>query len=119
MLAISIEKLDKIIERFAQQNMRLSSGATGEAFVRLVKEYAELEPSAKKARSLKAAYMEAHGLAEMLAGGGEFAQLAEPKNLLLLHVSPRLEQEMRILLAAEGCSRRTQCHSGSASRDRW
>ncbi len=98
MSAISLEKLEKIIERFAGTEHALSSGATGEAFVRLSREYAELEPSAKKAQSLKAAYIEENDLREMLAGGGELAQLAEAEKPALAERIAQLEQEMRILL---------------------
>jgi peptide chain release factor 1 len=98
MPAISLEKLDKIIERFASAEHALSSGATGESFVRLSKEYAELEPSAKAARGLKAAYAERQGLEEMLASGGEFAQLAAAEQPALAERIEKLENEMRILL---------------------
>jgi peptide chain release factor 1 len=98
MPAISLEKLDKIIERFASAEHALSSGATGESFVRLSKEYAELEPSAKAARGLKAAYAERQGLEEMLASGGEFAQLAAAEQPALAERIEKLENDMRILL---------------------
>ena len=98
MSAINNQKLDRIIERFAGIEHALSSGATGEAFVRNSKEYAELEPSAKGAQALKAAYIERGGLAEMLAGGGELAQMAEAEKPQLDARIEKLEQEMRILL---------------------
>jgi peptide chain release factor 1 len=98
MPAISLEKLDKIIERFASAEHALSHGATGEAFVRLSKEYAELEPSAKMAMALKSAYDEDKGLSEMLGGGDEFAQLAEAERPALMQRIEKLEQDMRIQL---------------------
>jgi len=75
MSAINLQKLDRIIERFAGVEHALSSGATGEAFVKNSKDYAELAPMAKGAQALKAAYAEREGLTEMLAGGGELAQI--------------------------------------------
>ncbi|MDE2385244.1 MAG: peptide chain release factor 1 [Alphaproteobacteria bacterium] len=98
MSAINTQKLDRIIERFAGVEHTLSSGATGEAFVKASKEYAELGPSAKAAQILKSAYAEREGLNEMLAGGGELAQMAEAEKPLLEERIDRLEQEMRILL---------------------
>ena len=56
MATLPPEKLDRLIARFAGVEHALSSGATGEAFVKLSKEYAELEPTAKAAQALKAAY---------------------------------------------------------------
>ena len=50
MATISHEKLDRIIQRFATVEHDMSSGNVGgDAFVKLSKEYAELEPTAKKA----------------------------------------------------------------------
>jgi peptide chain release factor 1 len=98
MSAIQIQKLERILERFATVEHSLSSGATGEAFVKLSKDYAELEPMAKGARKLKAAYLERAGLAEMLAGGGEMAQMAEAEKPALDQRIHDLEQDMRILL---------------------
>jgi len=98
MSAINIQKLDRIIERFAGVEHALSSGATGEAFVKNSKEYAELEPSAKGAQALKSAYSERDGLADMLAGGGELAQMAEAEKPELDAKIEKLENDMRILL---------------------
>ncbi len=98
MTGISLEKLDKIIERFAGVEHSLSAGATGEAFVKLSKDYAELEPAAKAAMVLRSSYDELSGLDEMLAAGGELAEMASAeKPVLATHIAA-LEQEMRILL---------------------
>ena len=98
MSAIHIQKLDRILERFATVEHALSSGATGEVFVKLSKDYAELEPMAKGARNLKSAYQEREGLTEMLAGGGELAQMAEAEKPAIEQRISDCEQEMRILL---------------------
>jgi peptide chain release factor 1 len=98
MSAIHIQKLDRILERFASVEHALSSGATGEAFVKLSKDYAELDPTAKGARNLKAAYIERDGLAEILNAGGEMAQMAEAERPALDARIEKFEQEMRILL---------------------
>jgi len=98
MAAINPQKLERIIERFASVEHALSSGVTGEAFVKNSKDYAELAPMAKSANVLKAAYAEREGLTEMLAGGGEMAQMAEAEKPELDERIKNLEQEMRILL---------------------
>jgi peptide chain release factor 1 len=98
MSALPREKLDRIIERFASVEHALSSGATGEAFVKLSKDYAELEPTAKAAQSLKAAYSEAEGIADMIAAGGELASMAEAEKPVLAAKIEELEQKLRIML---------------------
>ncbi|MEO6607956.1 MAG: peptide chain release factor 1 [Aestuariivirga sp.] len=98
MTAIALQKLDRIIERFAGVEHALSSGATGEAFVKNSKDYAELSPMAKGAAALKAAYAERDGLDEMAATGGELAHMAEAERPVLNERIETLEQEMRILL---------------------
>ena len=72
MSAIAIEKLDRIIHRFANVEHELSSGPSGDMFVKLSKEYAEMEPTAKAAQALKHAYKERDDVDDMLkAGGGD------------------------------------------------
>ena len=98
MSVINPQKLDRIIERFAGVEHALSSGATGEVFVKNSKDYAELAPMAKGAMALKAAYVERTGLTEMLAGGGELAQMAEAEKPQLDGRIEKLEHDMRLLL---------------------
>jgi peptide chain release factor 1 len=98
MSAIPPEKLDRIIQRFATVEHDMSSGAAGDAFVRLSKEYAELEPTAKKARELRKAYDERRDLDDMVNTGGELAQMAEAERPLLEDRIAALEHEVRILL---------------------
>jgi peptide chain release factor 1 len=99
MSAIPPEKLDRIIQRFATVEHDMSSGAvSGEDFVRLSKEYSELEPAAKKARDLRKAYDERAGLEEMVKAGGELAEMAEAERPVLAERLTGLEHEMRLLL---------------------
>jgi peptide chain release factor 1 len=98
MAGIPPDKIDKIIERFAHVEHSLSAGVTGEAFVKLSKDYAELEPSAKLATSLRQAYAEQADLADMEAAGGELAQMAAAERPVLAERITSLEQEMRIAL---------------------
>ncbi len=98
MAAVSPEKLARIIERFASVEHALASGAGGETFVRLSKDYAELEPTAKAAIVLKACYEELAGLSELLAAGGEMADMAEAEKPVLVEKIEQLEKHLRILL---------------------
>jgi peptide chain release factor 1 len=98
MATIAPEKINRILERFASVEHALASGAGGETFVRLSKDYAELEPTAKTAMALKAAYDEQAGLADMIASGGELADMAEAEKPLLTEKIEQLEQRLRVLL---------------------
>jgi peptide chain release factor 1 len=98
MSAIQIEKLDRIIHRFANVEHELSSGPAGDVFVKLSKEYAELEPTARAAQKLKQAYTERHGVEEMLKAGGELAAMAEAERDSLDSKIGELEHAVRILL---------------------
>jgi peptide chain release factor 1 len=98
MAGISPDKLDRILERFASVAHGLSSGTTGEQFVKLSKDYAELEPAAKAAQGLRSAYDELQGLDDMMDSGGELAALAADERPVLTARIAALENEMRILL---------------------
>ncbi len=98
MTAISFDKLDRLLERFASVEHSMSSGTTGEAFVKLSKEYADLEPAAKAAKALRDAYIERDGLMDMIAAGGEFAAMAESEKPVLAARIEELEQHIRIML---------------------
>jgi peptide chain release factor 1 len=98
MTAVAIEKLDRIIHRFASVEHELASGASGEAFVKLSKEYAELEPTARAAMGLKKAYGERRDVEEMLAAGGEMADMAAAEKPELDTRIAQMEHDIRILL---------------------
>ena len=71
MISIGNEKIARLSDRFAVIEAELASGATGDTFVKLSKEYAELEPVVRTARTLKALKRERADLEEMLAQSGE------------------------------------------------
>ena len=98
MSAIAIEKLDRIIHRFANVEHELSSGHSGDMFVKLSKEYAEMEPTAKAAQALKHAYKERDDVDDMLKAGGEMAAMAEAERDALVPRIAELEHAIRILL---------------------
>ncbi len=98
MNAVPIEKLDRIVQRFAGVEHALSGGASGEQFVKLSKEYAELEPAARAALALRKAYAERRDVDDMMQAGGELAQMAEAERQSLDAQIERLESDIRILL---------------------
>ena len=98
MNAIPPEKLDRIIQRHATVEHGLSSGAQGDQFVKLSKEYAGIEPAATAALALKKAYGERADVDEMLKAGGEMAEMAEAERHNLDAKIARMEQAMRVLL---------------------
>jgi peptide chain release factor 1 len=98
MAKISPDKIERILERFAAVEHELASGAGGETFVRLSKDYAELEPTAKTATALKVAYVELDDLTGMIAAGGELAAMAEDERPLLTERIEALEKQLRLQL---------------------
>ena len=98
MTAIKPEKLDRLIQRFASVEHALSQGAAGDQFVKLSKEYAELEPTAKAARILQQCYAELREAEEMQKAGGELAEMAASEVESLNQRIPQLEHELQILL---------------------
>ncbi|MFN0190647.1 MAG: peptide chain release factor 1 [Aestuariivirga sp.] len=98
MTRIPQEKLDRIVQRFAAVEHDLSSGASGDQFVKLSKEYAEIEPTAKAALALRKAYGERRDAEEMIAAGGEMAEMAQAERNDLDTRIETMEQALRILL---------------------
>ena len=93
------DKLEALERRFSAIEAQLSAGAGGEEFVRLSKEYAELEPIVRPILAYQKLLAELRA-AEELAGSGdrEMAAMAEAE---IADLEARLEamtQEIRILL---------------------
>jgi peptide chain release factor 1 len=99
MKPIAVEKLDRLIARYAETEAQLAAAPGGEAFVRLSKEYAELGPAAKAAQALKKAYADRDGAREMLASGdADLAAMAQAELAELEQRIGGLERDMAILL---------------------
>ena len=99
MATLPVQKLDRIVDRFAAVEAELAAGAAGEVYVKLSKEYAEVEPLARAAKALKKVYAE-QAEAGTLAASGD-AGMAEMAEAELNSLKPRiaaLEQELRLLL---------------------
>jgi peptide chain release factor 1 len=99
MNGISADKLDRILQRFAVIEAELGQGPGGETFVRLSKEYAELQPLAQTAIRLRKAYGDLAGIEEVIASGDrELAEMAEAEQPELAQRIDRLEHEMKLHL---------------------
>jgi peptide chain release factor 1 len=92
------EKIERILERFKTLENSLSAGAEGDTFVRLSKEYAELQPLARTAGEYRKILAERAGLDEMIAAGGEIGEMAEAEKQAVEAKIADLEQKLKLLL---------------------
>src|SRR5688500_14848176 len=96
---LPLDKLDALEKRFASIEAALSSGPTSEEYVRLSKEYAELEPVVRPILAYQKARQDlADAEALLESGDRELAQMAEAE---IGDLRPRLEameSDIRILL---------------------
>jgi peptide chain release factor 1 len=93
-------KLDGILARHEELG-RMMAEASGEAYVELAKEYAEVEEIAGRIQALRAVRDEAAGLEGMLAERGldaEMRELAEAELAALEERLPVLEQAVKVAL---------------------
>ena len=92
------ENLVRILDRFQALEGDLAAGAEGETFVKLSKEYAELQPLAGAASAYRKALDERAGLEEMLGAGGELADMARAEKPLVEERIAKLEHDLKLLL---------------------
>ncbi len=94
-------RLEGILDRFAIIEARLASGPDAQTFVRLSRDYAELEPLVARVRAFRAARQELSDV-EALAGDrdadAELRALAEAERADLAGRVERLADEMRLAL---------------------
>ncbi len=93
-------KLDSILTRHAELS-RLMASASGEAYVALAREFADLDGLADRVQALRAARAEAAGLEDMLADPGldpEMEALAAAELAALEARIPELEQAVKLAL---------------------
>lgn len=96
-----LEKLETVLDRFRTLEAALASGADGDSFVRLSKDYAEIEPVAKQAETYLGALKEREDLDAMLADpetDSEMRALAEEEGRDLEARIEMLGGELQILL---------------------
>ncbi len=90
-------RIEQLLRRFAELQQALAAGPAGEEYVRLSREYAALEPVAKKAQELRAATTEMAELQDML-DDPELGEMARAELAALKARIPALERELRLLL---------------------
>ncbi|MEM9472934.1 MAG: peptide chain release factor 1 [Pseudomonadota bacterium] len=92
-------QIDKILQRFEAIEAELGSGVVGDDFVRLSKEYAELETTVSVIRSLRSTTEELAGVEEMMrSGDAEMEELARAEHDGLKQRLETLEHELRLQL---------------------
>lgn len=98
---IARDKLDQVIDRFAVLEARMAAGSDGDSYVRLAKDYAELQPLVAKARALIEAETALAGLDEMIgdpATDAEMRGLAEEERGEAAARAEALAREVQLLL---------------------
>ena len=92
-------QIDRIVRKFSAVEAELGSGVAGEDFVRLSKEYAELEPTVKAILALRSAREEMAGVEEMLkTGDAEMNALARDEQERLRERLAGLEHDLKLQL---------------------
>jgi peptide chain release factor 1 len=99
--AIPQERLHSLIRRHEAVAAMLSAGHTGDDYVRLSREFAELDPVAEKARALAEAEKELNDTEVLITDADterEMRALAEEERRALIERIDALRQELRVLL---------------------
>ena len=95
------DNLDKILERVKDLSDKLSSGLSGEEFVKISKDYSELEDIAEKISVYKKALGDLEGVQELLSEKGldsETKEMAEEEKEYLEKEVEKLELQVKIAL---------------------
>ena len=101
MSAIPTEKLDKLTKRWETVQKELSEVPDQEIFVKLSKEFSDLDPVVAVIRDMQAAEKECNELNELIAdpeSDGEMSELAKEELASLEPKLADLEQQIRVLL---------------------
>ncbi|MEM6849077.1 MAG: PCRF domain-containing protein, partial [Pseudomonadota bacterium] len=92
------QRLDEVVDRFKILTHRMASGPAADEFVKLSREYAELEPIAQTVIALREAEKELQGIDELVASGDELAELAQEERPTLVETIERLEDQVKVAL---------------------
>ncbi|MCW2306788.1 peptide chain release factor 1 [Rhodobium gokarnense] len=95
------EKLDSLITRFSNLEQAMAENPEPEIYIRLSREYAEMQPVVEKIRALQSARADLSGLDELLEDGDtdrEMRELAEAERPDLEETVERLLQEIQFAL---------------------
>jgi len=99
MASLPHDKLDALEKRFSSVEAALSSGPSAEAYVRLSKEYAELEPIVRPILAYQKLLADLESSRDLLnSGDKEMAAMAEAEIDELEPRVEQMEQEIRVLL---------------------
>ncbi|KFL24885.1 peptide chain release factor 1 [Devosia sp. 17-2-E-8] len=99
MATLPADKLDVLEKRFLSIEAELSSGPSAEQYVKLSKEYAEMEPIVRPIIAYRKLQKELEDAREMAASGDpELAEMAEAEASELEERLETMTQEIRILL---------------------
>ena len=95
------DKLDSLLDRFSTIEMGMSENPDPDTYVRLSREYAELQPVVEKIRALEQARSDLEGLDELLADvdtDAEMRELAEAERPEIAANVDALLQDIRLAL---------------------
>src|SRR6478735_8504555 len=98
---IPAAKLDRLLDRFHAIESEMASGASGEAFVKLSREHAELAPVIETARAYRQAQVrigDAESLIQDPSAESEIKALAEEERAELKQSLERLDHNLRLAL---------------------
>ncbi len=101
MSSIPVEKLNRVLARWEKVQDELAHNSDADSFAALSREFAELDPLARKIRELQSVSNELQESHEMLADPDIDPELAELARGEIAELEPRraaLEREIRILL---------------------
>jgi peptide chain release factor 1 len=92
MTTIPKAKLNRLVSRWEALQTQLASGADQETFIKLSKEFAELDPFVSSIKALQAAEQERDNLRHMADDPGSEPEMAELAREELETIAPRVEQ---------------------------
>src|ERR1700761_4577299 len=98
---IPAAKLERLLDRFSAIEAEMSSGVSGDSFVKLSREHAELAPVIETARAYRQAQVrigDAEALIADAATESEIKALAEEERAELKESLEKLDHELRIAL---------------------
>ena len=98
---IGEEQIDGILKRLAELEATMAEGGSGDDFVRLSKDYAELTPVAKTAQAVRNLRTEIAGLSTMVAdthSDPEMRELAAEAMAAAREKLPTLENELQVAI---------------------
>jgi peptide chain release factor 1 len=101
MTTIPAEKLDKLVSRWQTVQNALATGADQESYVRLSREFSELDPIVATINQLRAALAERDGLQQLIddpSSEKDMAQLAEEEIGPLEEKIEQLERQLKVQL---------------------